>query len=90
MTNGQQSLIRLEFWQAHVMSHALYNVIALNLDDVSRIFGLLSKLRALTKSFPKMYLARALVCQFSSSHCDHPLISPNALDLSNFRKSHQI
>ena len=34
------------------ISYILYNLIALNLDDVSRFFNLVSKLKLLPKTFP--------------------------------------
>ena len=43
-----------------MISYIFYNLIAMNLADVSRFLNLVSKLKVLTKSFPKI-----IICRFS-------------------------
>ena len=58
MTNDEHVPINLnsnELCDVTMTSYSLYNSFAITLDDVSRFSNLLSKSKALTKSFPKLY-----------------------------------
>ena len=58
MTNDEHVLINLnsnELCDVTMTSYFLYNSFTITLDDVSRFSNLLSKSKALTKSFPKLY-----------------------------------